>query len=121
MPALYQPEQHPLMDQAWMEQGVCYDTQSNLWFPYGDDASVASYSYSVQTAQAKELCFTCPVRVECLTFAIRTSQHFGIWGGLDPDERDKARRSYHDHARNGRPFDFATYYVRPTGRPKTKV
>jgi WhiB family transcriptional regulator, redox-sensing transcriptional regulator len=38
------------------------------------------------------ICAICRVRRECLTFALRTGQLHGIWGGTTEDERAAARR-----------------------------
>jgi WhiB family redox-sensing transcriptional regulator len=39
-------------------------------------------------------CSGCPVGDECLTYAIETNQHEGIWGGHTPRERVKLRRRW---------------------------
>ena len=36
---------------------------------------------------AKSICAPCPVRQECLSFALRTAEPHGIWGGLNELER----------------------------------
>jgi WhiB family redox-sensing transcriptional regulator len=36
---------------------------------------------------AKEICKVCPVRRECLAYAIRIREPHGIWGGLNELER----------------------------------
>lgn len=36
--------------------------------------------------QAKNLCFSCPVRRECLKWALEHRQIWGIWGGRDEGE-----------------------------------
>lgn len=36
---------------------------------------------------AKSICSQCPVRHECLAYALRTSEPHGIWGGLNELER----------------------------------
>ena len=36
---------------------------------------------------AKELCSGCPIINECLAFALKHNEPFGIWGGLSPYER----------------------------------
>lgn len=41
----------------------------------------------VPTSIAKALCAQCPVKRECLDFALETDQRFGIWGGLSAGER----------------------------------
>lgn len=35
---------------------------------------------------AKNLCFTCPVRKDCVKFALESKQIWGIWGGKDENE-----------------------------------
>jgi WhiB family redox-sensing transcriptional regulator len=37
--------------------------------------------------QAKAICARCPVRIDCLEYAIRTRETHGIWGGLNELER----------------------------------
>jgi Transcription factor WhiB len=44
-----------------------------------------------QVAQAKAICAGCPVRRECLAFALRTHQVHGVWGGLSEQERHPLR------------------------------
>jgi WhiB family transcriptional regulator, redox-sensing transcriptional regulator len=35
---------------------------------------------------AKNICFACPVRKDCLKWALESKQIWGIWGGRDEDE-----------------------------------
>lgn len=37
---------------------------------------------------AKAICAQCPVRRECLEYALRVSEPLGIWGGLNELERN---------------------------------
>jgi WhiB family redox-sensing transcriptional regulator len=37
--------------------------------------------------RAKAICSKCPVQLECLSFAVQSGTEFGIWGGLNADER----------------------------------
>ena len=63
---------------------VCMETDPELWFPdTGDGQSSARI--------AKNFCKECPVRVECLTYALKTKQFDGIWGGLTAKERQSLR------------------------------
>jgi hypothetical protein len=39
------------------------------------------------TQMAKQLCSTCPVRLECFEYAIVGKERFGIWAGTLPGER----------------------------------
>ena len=36
---------------------------------------------------AKSICAVCPVKQACLSFALRTAEPHGIWGGLNEIER----------------------------------
>lgn len=48
------------------------------------------------TREAKRVCMSCEVRVECLEYANDNSERFGIWGGLSERER---RRLHLRHSR----------------------
>lgn len=37
--------------------------------------------------EAKRICRGCPVRAECLEYALERGEKFGIWGGLSERER----------------------------------
>jgi WhiB family transcriptional regulator, redox-sensing transcriptional regulator len=42
-----------------------------------------------QAEKAKAVCADCPVRRDCLEWAIETDQPHGVWGGLDEVERGR--------------------------------
>lgn len=42
--------------------------------------------------QAKRLCAMCPVTDECLDFAMRHKEKFGVWGGKTERERMRLRK-----------------------------
>jgi WhiB family redox-sensing transcriptional regulator len=66
----------------WSQQALCAQTNSEIFFPSHDDPGT----------EAKQICRRCPVRAECLKFALENNERYGIWGGLDPVERDTLRR-----------------------------
>lgn len=39
----------------------------------------------------KAICDACPVRAECRDWALATREPYGIWGGLDEEERRRIR------------------------------
>lgn len=41
------------------------------------------------TAKARKVCLVCPVKAECLDYALETKQEFGIWGGLTVTQRKR--------------------------------
>ncbi|WP_068925061.1 WhiB family transcriptional regulator [Planobispora rosea] len=70
---------------AWMEQARCAEVDPELWFP--------EKGGSPRKAQA--ICADCPVRTECLEWALDAHEEFGVWGGLSEMER---RSRYHNLA-----------------------
>ena len=63
----------------------CMNTDPELFFP-DQDANVNLYK------TAKELCATCPIIKQCLEYALKTNEEFGVWGGLTAFERRKLKR-----------------------------
>lgn len=56
-----------------------------------------------ETAIAKKACAElCPLRVQCLAYALAAKESDGVWGGLDHDERRNAERRIKDAARRQR-------------------
>lgn len=44
-------------------------------------------------AVAKAICARCPVRMECLDFALDTQETHGVWGGCNEMERRRLLRA----------------------------
>lgn len=42
--------------------------------------------------QARDACFTCPVRLACLDLALAKREQYGIWGGYFPEQRRAIER-----------------------------
>jgi len=53
-----------------------------LFFPTGPSRDVAAFERA-----AKRVCAACPVRRQCLDWAVETRQYTGVWGGLSEKER----------------------------------
>jgi WhiB family redox-sensing transcriptional regulator len=67
---------------GWMQFGACQEEDPELFFPIGPDGPAA-----FQVDAAKAVCGRCAVRRECLSYAQRTRQEDGIWGGTTREER----------------------------------
>ena len=74
-------------DYSWRTDAICRDTDPDLFFPVGTTGQAL-----VQIARAKEVCGECPVKNDCLEYALETNQDAGIWGGLDEEQRRAIRR-----------------------------
>ena len=71
----------------WRAHAACSNFDTNLFFPEPEAPDALA-----QIAKAKAVCAACPVRENCLEFAIRTRQLDGVWGGHTPEERRSIRR-----------------------------
>jgi WhiB family transcriptional regulator, redox-sensing transcriptional regulator len=72
----------------WRVIAACRLVDPELFFPIS-----AAGRCLEQVVEAKNVCARCLVQAECLTFAQRTGQAHGIWGGLTEEERIQVRRS----------------------------
>lgn len=66
--------------QAWMDDGLCTQGDANLW--HGETPE--------EVFEARRICRSCPVMLECLQFALdreQTGGSFGVWGGHTAQQR----------------------------------
>ncbi|CAJ62545.1 MULTISPECIES: WhiB family transcriptional regulator [Frankia] len=69
---------------SWRSAGACGAGDLDLFFaPEG----VPRRERTRREAAAKAVCAGCRVRRECLRYALRTGERFGVWGGLTEWER----------------------------------
>lgn len=76
------------MMESWRARAACQNVDPDLFFPVGTGAPAL-----IQAEEAKEICRRCPVRKECLRWAMDDSRQVaGVWGGLREDERQSLKR-----------------------------
>jgi WhiB family redox-sensing transcriptional regulator len=68
---------------AWQRDALCAQTDPEAFFPE-KGASVRA---------AKNTCLACPVRTDCLEFALARDERHGVWGGLSERERRRIKKS----------------------------
>jgi len=74
---------------AWQDAAECRDEPITLCCgPPGERAP----EREVRERKAAEICATCPVRPECLDYAIARPEKYGTWGGLGEEDRASERR-----------------------------
>lgn len=71
-----------LSELEWRALGACARFDPDLWFSPG----------ALEHKEAKRICRSCPVRRECLAYALDTPIDHGVWGGLTERERRSYRR-----------------------------
>lgn len=72
-------------DVSWQDRALCRGADANLFFT--PSHLEKKEDREIREAQAKAVCARCPVRRECLSFALATREPYGIWGGLNELER----------------------------------
>lgn len=75
-------------DVSWTDRAACRYEDPELFFPISMTGPGRA-----QAEEAKAVCARCPVRRECLEYALATHQEAGIWGGLTEDELRTLRRT----------------------------
>lgn len=71
----------------WREQAECLKADPELFFPVGNTGPALD-----QIERAKAVCASCSVTEMCLQYAMDTNQDYGVWGGLNEDERRTLKR-----------------------------
>lgn len=74
----------------WQDRGRCRDLDPDLFFPPLDGESTEQRH--AREGAAKAVCASCPVRTECLSWALANRERLGVWGGLTERERQAAAR-----------------------------
>ena len=74
---------------AWQDAAACRGKEILLFF--GPDGE-RQPERDVRERKAKAVCASCPVRAECLAYAISRPEKYGVWGGLNEEERASERR-----------------------------
>lgn len=96
----YVPDKRRWRDTSWTDRGLCRKVADPEMFgddligpdaelPKGTKARRAALER--QQAEAKAVCWTCPVREACLVHALAIDERRGIRGGFDAEQR-KAQR-----------------------------
>ena len=65
----------------------CRTVDPDTFFPVGTTGPAL-----VQAEEAKALCRLCPIRQQCLDWALDEGVEFGVWGGMTEQERRWTRR-----------------------------
>jgi Transcription factor WhiB len=78
-----------LADVIYRESPPCVD-QPELFFGADVTEDEPPGEHAARVAVAREVCASCPVRLACLAFALRTRPAAGVWAGLDADAGELA-------------------------------
>ena len=73
-----------LLRPHWMQKAACRGQGFDDWF--------STDEVGEEPDAARLVCAGCPVRPECLDYALDCSIRHGLWGGLSPRERAALNR-----------------------------
>lgn len=70
--------------EAWKQHAECRGLNPDMFLPTrGDNRALEA---------AKRVCNRCPVRTECLDYALKMNERTGVWGGVSERQRREMRR-----------------------------
>jgi Transcription factor WhiB len=117
---------------CWRDQAACRELVTAQYDHFFADSAELQ-------AEAIAICETCLVRDACLTFAVRTGQQYGIWGGqprqfirrliaLERAGRPHSRRApaghpqaSKTHCKRGHRFTAENTYYAPDGQRRCRI
>jgi WhiB family redox-sensing transcriptional regulator len=67
----------------WHADAVCAQVDPDTWFPEKGGS----------TRDPKAICAGCPVRQQCLDYALEHDERFGIWGGVSERQRRQLKKA----------------------------
>jgi WhiB family transcriptional regulator, redox-sensing transcriptional regulator len=67
----------------WRDMAACSGMDTNIFFSQDQAATGEPERISL----AKRVCSGCPVRNDCLDYALKINDAWGLLGGLTPQER----------------------------------
>ena len=80
-------------DDEWVRAAVCSQTDPESFYPEQGNTA----------RDARRTCGRCPVRGECLSYAMDNEPRWGIFGGFNALERELLRRGRNPFRQPGRP------------------
>lgn len=75
-------------DTAWKDRAACQGLPDHFFFPPPKIRI---------SPEIRRICGGCPVRTDCLAYALNNSEDDGIWGGLTETERRALKRRQKEH------------------------
>lgn len=85
-----------VINPRWQHDAACRTADASVFFAPSYFEKRAEKR--AREAVAKALCARCPVREECLEFALSVRDPHGVWGGLNEMERRALLRERTRHA-----------------------
>ena len=66
----------------WQDRAACFGVDPDVFFPVSEE----------EAGPALTFCGTCLIREECLAWALKNGERYGVWGGLTEQQRRRVQR-----------------------------
>lgn len=73
---------NPAPPDVWQERSACYGVDPDVFFPISEE----------EAGPALTFCSACTIRDECLAWALKNGERYGVWGGLTEQQRRRIAR-----------------------------
>jgi len=74
--------QNPTPPDVWQERAACYGIDPDVFFPPSEEDAGPALTY----------CRVCSIRSECLAWALKNGERYGVWGGTTEQQRRRVIR-----------------------------
>ena len=74
--------ENPSPPDMWQERSACYGIDPDVFFPISEE----------EAGPALAFCSGCSIRDECLSWALKNGERYGVWGGLTEQQRRRLVR-----------------------------
>jgi WhiB family transcriptional regulator, redox-sensing transcriptional regulator len=72
----------PSPPDMWQERAACFGVNPDVFFPASEEEAGTALSH----------CSRCRIREECLAWAIKNGERYGVWGGMTEQQRRRLTR-----------------------------
>jgi WhiB family redox-sensing transcriptional regulator len=73
---------NPSPPDVWQHRASCFGIDPDIFFPVTED----------DAGPALAFCGVCRIREECLAWALKNGERYGVWGGLTEQQRRRLMR-----------------------------
>jgi WhiB family redox-sensing transcriptional regulator len=73
---------NPSPPDVWQERAACFGVDPDVFFPTTEEEASPALAH----------CTGCGIREECLAWALKNGERYGVWGGTTEQERRRITR-----------------------------